>query len=269
MEKHLIFMDIDGTLVDDTQNISDRTISTIQDLQENGNIFYLATGRMFASAQIIAHAIDNQVGIVASNGSIYSLDDQLIAHHLQPAVLAKIYQTIMPLNLSAFFFSDHQVFYTHTLPDYFRNSDHNRIASPDPNNYVFVANQQMLLEHASEIVNGIIIEDQNFKLLESAKTDLQSIDNLNLSSSNKNNIELIPRHISKATAIAQIQQKLAIPSTQTIAFGDGKNDLEMFHQSGIAVAMGNSSTAIQHAANYVTTTNLDDGVAKFLNNYFK
>lgn len=269
MEKYLIFMDIDGTLVDDNQHISDRTVTTIQNLQKKGNIFYIATGRMFASAQIIAKAIDNQVGIVASNGSIYSLDDQVITHHLQPVALTKIYQTIMPLSLSAFFFSDHQVFYTNTLPDYFKNSDHNRIASPDPKNYVFVENQQALLSHASEIINGIIIEDQNFDYLKLAKSDLQSIDSLSLSSSNKNNIELIPRNISKATAITQIQQKLAIPSTQTIAFGDGQNDLEMFHQSGIAVAMGNSSATIQHAANYVTTSNLDDGVAKFLNKYFK
>lgn len=45
MEKYLIFMDIDGTLVDDNQHIFDRTVTTIQNLQKKGNIFYIATGR--------------------------------------------------------------------------------------------------------------------------------------------------------------------------------------------------------------------------------
>ena len=54
---------------------------------------------------------------------------------------------------------------------------------------------------------------------------------------------------------------------QTIAFGDGGNDVNMLETAGIGVAMGNASEAVKAFAGRVTLSNEEDGVADFLEKY--
>jgi len=161
-------MDIDDTLVNNNQQISDYTKEIINQDQDKA-LFYVATGRMFTSAQVIANEIKAQV--VASNGGIYQIQNEVFQHTLGSQNLTNIYAILKKYDLSAFFFSDHQVFYNHDLPGYFKHSTNNRIASPDPKNYVKV-NLKSLLKHQTEIINGIIIEDYDFSKLGPAKSDL-------------------------------------------------------------------------------------------------
>lgn len=256
-------MDIDDTLVNDNQQISPFTKEVIHRAQDKA-IFYVATGRMFASAQVIANDIAAQV--FASNGGIYQVQDKLFKQTLNSENLRAIYQVLETYDLSAFFFSDHQVFYNHNLPGYFKHSSNNRIASPDPNNYLH-ADLNTVLTHQSEIINGIIIEDNDLSKLIPAKKELQTSTDLNVSSSFKNNIELIPTGVSKATAIKQIQAKYHIPPEHTFTFGDGENDLEMFGVSKYSVAMGNANALVKSQANFETDRYTNDGVAKFLQKY--
>ncbi|WP_267904297.1 HAD family hydrolase [Pediococcus pentosaceus] len=71
MEPYLVFMDIDGTLIDNHQNVLPETKRTIEKLQQRGVIFYIATGRMLSLAELIRNKINDQVEIIASNGSVY------------------------------------------------------------------------------------------------------------------------------------------------------------------------------------------------------
>ena len=49
-----------------------------------------------------------------------------------------------------------------------------------------------------------------------------------------------------------------------MAFGDDYNDFEIIKECGVGVAMGNAEEAIKEVAEYITATNEEDGVAKFL-----
>ena len=77
MEKHLIFMDIDGTLVDRDQQISPRTRSVVTELQQEGHEFYVATGRKYSSAYEMAKKLTDATQVIASNGSVYSINETL------------------------------------------------------------------------------------------------------------------------------------------------------------------------------------------------
>ncbi|WWY82193.1 HAD family hydrolase [Pediococcus pentosaceus] len=262
-KKYLVFMDIDGTLIDEQQTVSNKTIDTIKSLQKKDVQFYISTGRMFLSASVIRNDIDRSLGIIASNGCIYSLDKKTYLTYLSKEAVKDIISISNQFNLSAFFFDDHHVFYTKDLPHYFKNSDQNRIASPNPNDYIRITDATN-----KKFLNGIIIFDTPNSHLKQITAKLSRIKNLDISSSNTNNIELIPKNINKSTAIKSIQQKFNIPSSRTISFGDGLNDIEMFQQSGISVAMGNSPETVKKYANHVTDSNLEDGIANFLIQYF-
>ena len=66
--------------------------------------------------------------------------------------------------------------------------------------------------------------------------------------------------VNKGTAIERFMEHIGAPISDSIAFGDSGNDLEMMHCAGIAVAMGNATDPIKKVADYVTTAVDKDGI---------
>ncbi|MGQ4449640.1 HAD family hydrolase [Streptomyces griseus] len=81
-------------------------------------------------------------------------------------------------------------------------------------------------------------------------------------------VELAPRGVDKGTGLAAAAELLEIGAERTIAFGDMPNDLPMFAGSGYRVAMGNAHPELRAAADEVTLSNAEDGVAVVLERLF-
>jgi len=77
-------------------------------------------------------------------------------------------------------------------------------------------------------------------------------------------LEVIPKSINKGQGILDICKTLEIDPAQTIAFGDAENDIPMLRTAGVGVAMGNAAEAVKQAADRVTLSNNDDGIAAAL-----
>ncbi len=81
------------------------------------------------------------------------------------------------------------------------------------------------------------------------------------------NMEITSAQADKGQALKTLCSHLGITTAQTIAFGDGGNDVNMLETAGIGVAMGNASEAVKAFAGRVTLSNEEDGVADFLEKY--
>src|SRR5699024_5575158 len=68
--------------------------------------------------------------------------------------------------------------------------------------------------------------------------------------------------------LKRVAEAFHIPKNRIIAFGDGPNDLEMNEYAGVGVAMENAIDELKSLASHFTVTNEENGVAKFLNEYF-
>lgn len=79
-------------------------------------------------------------------------------------------------------------------------------------------------------------------------------------------LEVIPRRINKGQGILDVCGALGILPEEVIAFGDAENDIPMLRAAGLGVAMGNAQQAVKDAADYVTLSNNDDGIAAALEN---
>ncbi len=79
-------------------------------------------------------------------------------------------------------------------------------------------------------------------------------------------LEIIPRSIHKGQGIRNICRVLGIRSSEVMAFGDAENDIPMLQEAGIGVAMGNAADVVKAAADYVTRSNNEDGIAAALEN---
>ena len=75
------------------------------------------------------------------------------------------------------------------------------------------------------------------------------------------NLELTDRDGSKGAALGALCGMLHIPTEQAMALGDADNDIGMLQTAGLGIAMGNADPAVQQAADHVTLTNEEDGVA--------
>lgn len=77
-------------------------------------------------------------------------------------------------------------------------------------------------------------------------------------------LDIMPKGISKGNSLLEIADYFNIDHADTIAFGDEINDLSMIKAAGIGVAMGNAIDEIKKAADVVTLTNDEDGVAAYI-----
>jgi Cof subfamily protein (haloacid dehalogenase superfamily) len=80
-------------------------------------------------------------------------------------------------------------------------------------------------------------------------------------------LEIVPNGSGKGPALAELLKKLNISPDEVMALGDAENDIEMIRMAGIGVAMGNASQAVKDAADFVTGTNDEHGVAQAVEKY--
>jgi hydroxymethylpyrimidine pyrophosphatase-like HAD family hydrolase len=81
-------------------------------------------------------------------------------------------------------------------------------------------------------------------------------------------LEISPAGVTKATGLADVAERLGIAAADVVAFGDMPNDLEMLRWAGHGVAMGNGHPALRAAADEVTASNAEDGLALVLERWF-
>ena len=81
-------------------------------------------------------------------------------------------------------------------------------------------------------------------------------------------IEMSPPGVTKATGLEEVARRLGVGAADVVAFGDMPNDLEMLRWAGHGVAMGNAHPALLDAADEITATNSDGGLAVVLERWF-
>ena len=74
-------------------------------------------------------------------------------------------------------------------------------------------------------------------------------------------LEVIPRTINKGQGIRDICRTIGISEAEVVSFGDAENDIPMLRTAGVGIAMGNAKDDVKAAADMVTLSNNDDGIA--------
>jgi hydroxymethylpyrimidine pyrophosphatase-like HAD family hydrolase len=87
-------------------------------------------------------------------------------------------------------------------------------------------------------------------------------------STNNGLVEIVPLGISKATGVDELARPLGITAEGVVAFGDMPNDVPMLGWAGLGVAMGNAHPDAVAAADEVTASNAEDGVARVLERWW-
>lgn len=253
-----IFFDIDGTLVSFcTHTIPESTISALNALRAKGIKIFIATGRPKHSME---HAIGhlNFDGYITLNGAYcFTADHQDIHKDCIPQSDIEnliAYHTLHPD--IPFVFVDDNGWFINTV-----NEDVKKVSQLVEEDIPTIRPMEEARHKDILQIIGYFTQDKDKDIFPQILTHCTPMRWHPLFA------DIIASGNSKRHGIDVITKHYGIRLEETMAFGDGGNDIPMLQHVGIGIAMGNSSPEVQAAANYVTTTVDDEGIQKALSHY--
>ena len=258
-----IFIDLDGTLIRKDHSLSQLTIHTIAKAKEKGYLVVLVSARPLSGMLPIATQLDLAEGPLASlNGAYISINQQILLDVGIPASLTRrIHDLLLPFDPTVIYyhqdqwFCDHKDYYT----DYEQRITHIPVTIEPFEKTISSWEKQGTGPNKLLVVTG---EDRMADLRAHLSTHLG--EELTLANSKTIYLEVMARAASKLQAIRWMIDRFGIAQSEVIAIGDNYNDREMIEFAGCGIAMGNAPEAIRAVADYVTTSNNEDGVARAL-----
>ncbi|WP_082232309.1 Cof-type HAD-IIB family hydrolase [Halobacillus massiliensis] len=236
-EIKLIALDMDGTLLNSDDIVSEATKEAIQKAKDRGIHVVISTGRSLDRCREIAESLGRSSYIVTINGGeIYNEKFELVDQTLlEPKLVDRLWELREQHNVH---------FWSSTVEGQF-NSD-----SP----FEKEVNEYQWLKF------GFDIEDDEVRQV--ILDELNANDQLEVTNSSPTNIEVNPAGVNKAAALLKVCERLNIKMENVMAVGDSLNDLAMIREAGLGVAMGNAQEDVKKEAAWVTSANDEDGVAE-------
>lgn len=251
-----IFFDIDGTLLSHkTNSVPASAVRALEALREKGILTFIATGRHLPELRKL-HALDGLHfdGAVSLNGQ-YCCNDAGVIYHCP----------IAQRDIAA-------------LLDYLKADPHPCILVEKDRMYINFHNA--LVEKVQAMIHSemppIASLDRGYDhpiyqvilyMDDEARKALPPMPGIKFTRWNMGGADGIPANGGKSTGIAKVLEHYGIDKSETMAFGDGENDVDMFSAVGTAIAMGNACRAAKEAAHYITDKVDEDGIWNALKHF--
>lgn len=254
-----LFFDIDGTLVSfKTHEIPASAIEVIATAKAKGIKIFIATGRPKAIINNLSALQSRQLidGYVTMNGGYCFVGNEVI---YKKSIPTEDVRTLARLsdekNFPCIFVTEH------------------KIAVCNPNELVnkifheFLHVAPIPEKPTAEIIGNEIFQMTPFITAEEEKEILPLLPDCASGRWFPAFTDVVGKGISKQKGIDEIIGHFGIALEETMAFGDGGNDIPMLRHAAIGVAMGNASEEVQQSADYVTATVDDDGIWKAMKHF--
>lgn len=258
-----LFFDIDGTLVNFQGKLPDSAKQALQQAKKNGHLIVICSGR--SVCQIYPWLIDmNFDGLIAAAGAYVEYDHQVVyRHHMDKKTVAQVCSLLNEANAA-----------------YSAQAGSRIVVTQECGKRLEKRFQSLPVakEVSEQVVNGMDIDDrlelrsdiEKFNFFDSRipigeiRKRLEKDCDVTAMSFNvptDSDGEISANGINKALGIQKFIEHAGITKEDTIAFGDGANDLDMLAYAQVGVAMGNALDEIKKQADYVTTGIDEDGIA--------
>jgi Cof subfamily protein (haloacid dehalogenase superfamily) len=255
----LIASDLDGTLLRPDRSVSNRTRAALSRAQKLGIVIVLATARPPLTTRHFAESAGITGHAICSNGAIlYDLArDEMLGHH--PLDGATAHRLIVALReaIPGVCFAFVQGVEFACEPDYVtlaRVEDHGRLLEEvrlgDALDLVASPITKLVVRHPEQLPHDLLSTLQGLGL-----------DGFEATHSGAPFLEIVAANVTKAWALASLCEQFGIDAGEVVAFGDAPNDAAMLRWAGLGVAVANAYPAAIEAADEITLSNEEDGVA--------
>ena len=262
----LIACDIDGTLLNSENQITQKNIDIIDKVMKNNIIFVPTTGRTFSVLPEKIKNIFNLKYVIFSNGAVIfdlNKNKSIYKNCISKEIVIEIMNYLKKYDIAIEIYTSGKGYFLKEM--LYKFNDYNipkkfieiykKFKTP-------VENLSQIIEKNSDI-EKIYIPWLNEHIKNKILKDLRKYwsNKIYITSSLSTNIEICANGTNKGNAVEYLSKNLNIKKDEILVLGDNLNDLEMFKLGANSVAMGNAEKEIKEIANFITLTNDESGVA--------
>lgn len=259
----IIALDMDGTLLNDSKEITEITKSTLKKARIKGIKIVLASGRPIDGLKSYL----NELNLMEDNEYVLSYNGCLVQETKSGKVihsvglkgkdLKYIYEISKKLNVNIHAFSNKLGLITPKMNKYTKlEADINKIK-------INIVDFNEVSDD-EDIIKVMMIDEED--ILDEAIKNLpkEILQKYTTFKSSPYFLEIINKSADKGEGLKALAEHLDVKREEIIAIGDAENDLAMIKYAGLGVAMNNGSKAVKDIADCITESNEEDGVAKLI-----
>jgi Cof subfamily protein (haloacid dehalogenase superfamily) len=256
----LVVSDIDGTLITSNHEVTGATKQAAAGLYERGIQLSLASSRPPRSIRPLAEDLGLRSPFAAFNGAlVVTADGSVMASSvIEPDVTAAVKAIADDLGIGVWLY-DATEWYVAERNAFVDREEHTSGFSPNMDDY-----EKRLADNLNKLT--VVGKPELVAIAEQRVFD-RLADKVSASRSKPRFLDVTSYGIHKGTVIVRLAELLGVSTDSVAVIGDGPNDVEMFRQAGMSIAMGQAVDEVRSVARYVTTSNDDEGWANGIEQY--
>lgn len=264
MEK-LICLDLDGTLLNENNEVSQANIDAIKAAIKLGNKVVLVTGRPNCFTARVTRMLGFDLGQITFNGGHYEIDGIIKNYPIDENITKKIAHLAKKYDVRTFFKKKNLSLCTKSDPKTLDYDDYKDETPKDAqmDMYYDVDVEAWLENNTGEFLKILTWDGEN---TDAFYEEVSKLDYIKVFK-HETYFELCNENTDKGMAVESLANNLNIDLKDVICIGDSYNDLSMFKKAGLSIAMGNADDYIKSQCDHTTLTNNESGVAYAINKW--
>jgi Cof subfamily protein (haloacid dehalogenase superfamily) len=252
----LVLADVDGTLVTPEKELTDRTIAAVRHLKEAGIGFAVTSGRPPRGMAMLVEPLELELPIAAFNGGLFVHPDMSVIQEraIPSDAVSPAVKLMNAHELDVWLYRGADWLVRDTRAPHVEKEAATVRFAP-----VHVESFDGMRKGIVKIVGVSDDHDRVAAAEAAARSELG--ERVSAARSQPYYLDVTHPDANKGKVVQYLSSELHIPSSHIATIGDGPNDVLMFAQSGLSIAMENSSAEVQSAADRVTASNAEEGFA--------
>ena len=266
----LVALDLDGTLFNSNGEISAKDRETLKRATEAGVAVAVATGRAYTELPIeMFYEIGVRYAITGNGSAVYRLPNKecVLSDCLDNEVLYDILEELKTLDVYYDVYIEGRVYRPESVTHNIRKMDmptavhelveQSRIVVDDLVEFIKASGKavEKTTINFAYLGNGVCLDRDNTTAI------LDRYPQIEYLTGGFHNWEFTKAGVNKGSGLKFLAERIGVDVSQTMACGDSQNDYSMIVAAEVGVAMGNASAVIKEAADYISLSNNESGVA--------
>ncbi|HEX4747341.1 MAG TPA: Cof-type HAD-IIB family hydrolase [Gaiellaceae bacterium] len=255
MTIRLLLSDVDGTLVRSDKSLSPRTIDAVHALHDAGVHFAVTSGRPPRGMEMLVEPLSLAAPLAGFNGGLVVEPgmDVLEEHTVPDTVVPMALEILERFELSIWMYRG---------ADWLVRDPYGPHVEHESRTVAFEPTVVDAFEETTRVAKLVGVSDDHDAVAAAAATSRQEIgEHVSAWRSQSYYLDITHPQANKGAVAQFLSRRYELAVDEIATIGDMPNDVLMFKQSSLSIAMGNASDDVQKAAHRVTATNDDDGFA--------